>query len=185
MNFHEYRPLGLATVKPMEHEAQVKHAILGMITEIGELADNVKRNFVYEKPLDMVNGEEEIGDICWYLNLYCAEMDITGHELDVMRGKAKPCDTLLDAVLDIVKWLGLLGSAPTRWIVEGLVSTLTYLCLHFETSLDTALDRNIAKLKKRYPDNYSNEAALARADKASNDPEPARVDMSYPAETNS
>lgn len=47
------------------------HMILGMLTEIGELADVFKKNIAYQKPIDWINVEEEIADILWYLCNFC------------------------------------------------------------------------------------------------------------------
>src|SRR6476620_2519605 len=43
------------------------HASLGMVTELGELADVFKKHLFYGKPIDWVNIEEELGDLFWYL----------------------------------------------------------------------------------------------------------------------
>lgn len=43
------------------------HALLGIVSEAGELADQLKRHIIYEQPLDRNNVLEEIGDIEWYL----------------------------------------------------------------------------------------------------------------------
>jgi NTP pyrophosphatase (non-canonical NTP hydrolase) len=42
------------------------HALLGMMTELGELADVFKRHIFYGKPIDWVNVKEELGDQSWY-----------------------------------------------------------------------------------------------------------------------
>lgn len=47
------------------------HMILGLTTEVGELADIFKRELAYKKEIDKVNVEEEIGDILWYLINFC------------------------------------------------------------------------------------------------------------------
>lgn len=56
------------------------HAAIGCATEAGELLDQVKKHLFYGKPLDLVNLQEEVGDICWYLNLLCAWMGTTLEE---------------------------------------------------------------------------------------------------------
>lgn len=43
------------------------HAELGLITELGELNDIVKKHVFYGKSLDTINMVEELGDIMWYL----------------------------------------------------------------------------------------------------------------------
>jgi NTP pyrophosphatase (non-canonical NTP hydrolase) len=47
------------------------HYLIGMMTEIGELIDPFKKNMAYEKPIDYVNIQEEVGDLMWYLANFC------------------------------------------------------------------------------------------------------------------
>lgn len=63
-----------------EANEDLLHAALGCSTESGELLDAVKKHLFYGKPLDIVNLQEEVGDICWYLNLLCAWMGTTLEE---------------------------------------------------------------------------------------------------------
>lgn len=46
------------------------HAVIGMQTEIGELADAIKKRVFYGKALDSVNILEEAGDLEWYFALF-------------------------------------------------------------------------------------------------------------------
>lgn len=46
---------------------ELLHASLGMVTEAAELADMLKKHVFANKPLDMVNAEEELGDELWYV----------------------------------------------------------------------------------------------------------------------
>lgn len=45
------------------------HSVLGMVTESGELADQVKKHLFYGKPLDVTNLIEELGDLLWYVSI--------------------------------------------------------------------------------------------------------------------
>jgi NTP pyrophosphatase (non-canonical NTP hydrolase) len=45
------------------------HAQLGLCSEIGEYADQLKKAIFYGKPLDKINLSEESGDLLWYLAL--------------------------------------------------------------------------------------------------------------------
>lgn len=47
------------------------HMILGLTTEVGELADVFKKNIAYGKEIDWVNCQEEVGDLMWYLINFC------------------------------------------------------------------------------------------------------------------
>ncbi len=95
--------------KPLTHKQfELVHAVLGLVTELGELADPIKKHVIYGKPLDEVNIEEEAGDMDWYASL------------------------LLTAIHS------------------------------FRSDIMSA---NIAKLKRRYPAGYSDQDAIAQADK--------------------
>lgn len=45
---------------------QLIHAFLGLASEVGELADMLKKHIIYGKTLDEVNVLEEVGDLAWY-----------------------------------------------------------------------------------------------------------------------
>lgn len=48
---------------------RLEHGIMGIVTEAGELMDQLKKHIVYGKDLDLVNLAEETGDVFWYLAL--------------------------------------------------------------------------------------------------------------------
>lgn len=104
----EYQELASRTEKPLAFPDRLNHGMLGIITEAGELGDAIKKFTIYDKPLDISNIHEEVGDLFWYIAVICNTCNI---------------------------------------------------------SMEEAIADNIAKLQKRYPEKYTNEAALARADK--------------------
>jgi NTP pyrophosphatase (non-canonical NTP hydrolase) len=85
--------------------SRMMHAVLGMITELGELCDPLKKHLIYGATLDTKNLAEEIGDQAWYSNLF------------------------IDAL---------------------------------EVRLASIWERNIAKLRARFPDKFTEEKALNR-----------------------
>lgn len=52
------------------------HALLGMSSETGEFADALKKHIIYNKPLDIINLQEELGDKMWYISLACSALGI-------------------------------------------------------------------------------------------------------------
>lgn len=57
------------------------HAILGMMSELGELADCIKKHVIYEQTLDMENMKEEGGDLEFYfkqlrLEIRCSRIEM-------------------------------------------------------------------------------------------------------------
>lgn len=76
MNSLEYQKLVQRTKSEMrihvgKHNEDLLHATMGAATEAGELLDAVKKHLFYGKPLDMINLQEEVGDILWYLAVLC------------------------------------------------------------------------------------------------------------------
>ncbi len=84
---------------------RLEHSMFGLVTEVGEFADALKRAKIYGKAIDKVNLAEELGDILWYMSL-------------------------------ALKDLGL--------------------------SYEQVMDINIAKLKARFPDKYTDDKAINR-----------------------
>lgn len=54
-----------------DHKFNLNHALHGLASETGEIADTIKKHIIYEQPLDVGNLEEEIGDLLWYVALLC------------------------------------------------------------------------------------------------------------------
>ncbi len=70
--YHEFVK---ALVKPPEtikksltdHKVDLLHAVLGIAGEAGELVDAIKKHVIYNKPLDVPNVVEELGDLEFYM----------------------------------------------------------------------------------------------------------------------
>lgn len=60
--------------------ARILHALLGMISETGEIADAVKRHIIYGAEWDRINMVEESGDRSWYENLFLAAVQSSWEE---------------------------------------------------------------------------------------------------------
>ena len=76
-----------ALVKPGEDilssltasKANLLHMVMGISGEAGELLDAIKKHVVYNKPLDLENVVEELGDIAFYIEGLIQELGLT-HE---------------------------------------------------------------------------------------------------------
>lgn len=72
MNLKEYRRLARTTRKNLLMDRMDDlHMILGLMTEIGEVADIFKKQIAYGVEPDWVNVQEEIGDFLWYVVNFC------------------------------------------------------------------------------------------------------------------
>lgn len=85
MNFHEYQLAALRTARHMPTQTlDLVHAALGIQTEAGEYATEVKRLFAYNKPLteEMVNHmAEELGDVLWYIAIAAEALGVPMNSL--------------------------------------------------------------------------------------------------------
>lgn len=59
-----------------DRNIRLLHGSIGLETEAGEIADQLKKHIFYGKDLDTVNLEEEIGDMFWYCALMCDELGV-------------------------------------------------------------------------------------------------------------
>ena len=106
MNLKTYSKLAKRTLSPIDGVLlNVVHMLLGMSTELGELQDQYKKYIAYGKQLDLINVQEEVGDLMWYIINLCTMLDF---------------------------------------------------------DLEKILDQNIAKLKTRYPEKFTEHQALNR-----------------------
>ncbi len=60
-------PITPALQTRLRDTPRLVHAVLGLLTEAGELADPIKKHIFYGRPVDAINLREEIGDCLWYL----------------------------------------------------------------------------------------------------------------------
>jgi len=61
-------------------QAHGMHMAIGIAGEAGELLDAIKKNCIYQKPLDTENVLEELGDIEFYLEGLRQSLGITREE---------------------------------------------------------------------------------------------------------
>lgn len=72
MNLDEYTEwTGITCANLKNNQLDNIHMLFGMTTEIGELVDVFKKELAYEKEIDWVNVQEEIGDIMFYIASFC------------------------------------------------------------------------------------------------------------------
>lgn len=65
------------------------HAILGLFTEIGELANAYMKYVIEGTPIDWPNIAEESGDLCWYMALLARAQGYTSFDEFMAGNKAK------------------------------------------------------------------------------------------------
>jgi NTP pyrophosphatase (non-canonical NTP hydrolase) len=63
------------------HQAHILHMAVGICGESGELIDAIKKNWAYNKPLDIENVMEELGDIEFYMEGMRQALHLTREEV--------------------------------------------------------------------------------------------------------
>jgi NTP pyrophosphatase (non-canonical NTP hydrolase) len=169
MRLHDYQKAAARTIstdfhimsgKGVENDYDLIHACLGLSSEIAEIA------FDQENKL---NVHQEIGDGMWYTALGCTAIGIDMEDLDL---DFENDDTLMDLVVqsgiiaDKIKRTLFYGAELDRDIIIRcfgcIVKSLDTLAVTYGTTLETCMEKNIAKLKTRYPEKFTAEAAINR-----------------------
>lgn len=57
------------------------HAVVGLVTEAGEMMDMLKKTVFYGKDFDRTNLIEELGDMMWYAAILCSANGIDFSEV--------------------------------------------------------------------------------------------------------
>ena len=193
MNLIDYMPLAMRTEKQLPTNERLQHGCLGLITEAGEIVTEIKRTEIYKKELSedrMVHICEEIGDIVWYVAIFVNVLQIEPSTLEYQPRMPRPeegedSDKMVVLSMVLGEHIGRICFGVMKCEMQGVVTLedkglisasigmVLEICRiaaeHCNSTLEKCLEDNIAKLRIRYPDAYSNEAAEARADKAGAD----------------
>lgn len=187
MNFQEYTPLALRTAPPVESAwRDIEHCLFGLTTEIGEFTSEVKRIHFYCKEMSaemVAHMREELGDTLWYLPVGLRGLASFGvNGLPVLSERAdKNVRQAASSLPGCVEVLTMFAGAfavefhAERYVqgasymqmgraLTGVLATVEHAALLLGTTGDQLRVDNIAKLRKRFPEGFSGEAAEARAD---------------------
>lgn len=153
-------------------DARVEHATLGLIGELGELADAWKKHLIYDQPFDCENAIEELGDLCFYAQMLVNELEggmswtffcpaPDGKDWHLERSITRYLFEMADTIGSI--------AGEEEDIVdctEHLGCLLIGLALSLDSTPEEVVRLNMEKLSKRYPDKcFTTEHAKLRLDK--------------------
>jgi len=173
----EYQGLAARTCPTLEGEGvNERHMNLGVITEIGEAMDIFKKFLAYKKPMDLVNLGEELADMAWYIVNKCRfEELILDDNFDEVLAETKelveermftkadlPAELKAEAILTLIL---VPYCAPTNNMFSAPIvqlAMLHHIASWFDLDFFQCLTNNIEKLKVRYPEKFTEEAAQNR-----------------------
>lgn len=178
----EYQQLASRTCPDLgSPERNMFHMNSGIITEVGEAIDPIKKFIAYNKPIDVVNIGEEIADCAWYI-ANRARLFLTEEENEIIWGNMNvftECmkdfeshsklhiDSLIGAA-DALSGITTIGNIDSiehnnfsRIGIPDIV-ILHKVADYFKLDFWQLLTNNISKLQVRYPEKFTEEAALNR-----------------------
>lgn len=174
----EYQGLAARTCPDLSTEEGLneRHMNLGVITEIGEALDIFKKFMAYKKPMDLVNLGEELADISWYIVNKCRfqELALEDNFDEVLAEVTELVDTKMftvDTLTSEVKAEAILTlilsvyCTPINNLFNAPIIQLGFLhkiASLFDLDYFQCLTNNIEKLKIRYPEKFTEEAAQNR-----------------------
>ena len=156
-----------------QHSKNMLHAVMGLDTECGELLGVATQIFKNEE-LDLVNIKEELGDIMWYIAIFDREFPVDptqfrGPDLGAIENVAYAIISLTQKsteMLDLMKKYTFYGKGVNSQEFDKLRIDIKHHVSAIAFTLGFALEdiaqTNIDKLKARYGDKFSEEAAINR-----------------------
>lgn len=160
MNLKTYIELSERTLIDKGQMMNLLHAQMGIMTECGELADQIKRHLFYGTELDIVNVKEEIGDIMWYTAILFRRDKIFSlnynysfdNDIKDLPEVFKVLSTIIEMSQDLDEYE----------VSENIYYGLLYIVKYFKLDIEDILEKSINKLLARFPDKFSEHHAVNR-----------------------
>ena len=182
-SLEEYRLLAARTLPDLGSIGNnLLHMEAGIAGEfLGETVDILKKTFAYKKPLDKVHLGEELADTVWY----CVGVET----INKLHGTIIPFDEEAIASAENIKNQTITNikesveiggnsietdclriilankravDSTNKGAILAVIGICMGICELLEIDFWQALTNNISKLQVRYPEKYTNEAALNR-----------------------
>lgn len=168
MNIREYQVEASRTCSDLGEKLNLAHMVLGICSEEEELYRAFVKN-------DLVNIQEEQADKFWYLANYCNFRNYNLQELyeDMSNFEQEDWETetsveivhlskLQDYVKKYIAYDKPIDRQQEKNSLKAIIWSICETLYEQEIELETILERNIAKLKARFSDKFTQEAALNR-----------------------
>ena len=181
MIFNDYVKLATrteSTAKDLNDlNLRLLHAALGMATEIIELEEDFFKVKYKNFALDHINVKIECGDVFWYIAIAADVLNLNiteifknpQYRLEISTTPPYHSEMVKIEVgnfLDIIKrhifYRKLYNIDKIKEILTNITIEMCKLVYSLNFDLDDVLEKNISKLRSRYPDKYSDILAIER-----------------------
>ena len=162
MNFNEYTKLSERTDnKLLTIEERVTNYSLSMCEEVGEIISLLKKYWWHDHTLDIEELMKEFGDCFWYISQIKRLNDFTFYEVNINKDSFERKQDALEA---LVVESGYYMHLKTNYELNRVYWTLRAFLEMFDIKFAMVLERNIAKLEKRYPEKFNSVDSVKRVD---------------------
>lgn len=160
------------------HFIDILHGVFGIAGEISEIHEAFDDVFYDDRHVDLVNLQEEMGDICWYIaNLSNALGYTPSWEYYPNKGDGKPdYASFLIKVNKLSKISGKMVDSCKRKVyygveideesfkthIDSIIKVVCQACENLTTTLENVQEKNVNKLRERYGDKFSEKSATER-----------------------
>jgi len=154
------------------------HMASGILTEIGEIQDIFKKKLAYNKEIDLVNLGEEAADVAWYLvnKAFLVNIELEEFTIEEANKMIKPqtdgemFKDMNDDERDLSFCMSLCLHLSASLIEpkagledpQAALIALAVICDTYGIDFFEQLDKNINKLKVRFPDKFDENLAINR-----------------------
>lgn len=166
MNLKEYQEQTKRTCPSLDNDLDIPHMIYGMMSEIPELIQACNEQ-------DNIGVGEELTDLMWYISNYCTFNNIELNDLII---DVPTPSKNLSITEGLMYWIGELADLNKKEIaykktysletelnvLQNLFYWIQVFYVRYNLDMYECLNKNIAKLKQRYPEKFSTEHALNR-----------------------
>lgn len=146
----------------------VESAELGLLGEAGEVCDLVKKSLERRELLHNGKMVEELGDVLWYLmalTLKYPKLQLSMEKWNQPSPISSIDYTLSFHCVELVqRCSGLVSDCYGKLTLSVVLVEVDALLGMIGSNRSECMERNVEKLRKRYPDGFSAAASKARAD---------------------
>ena len=140
------------------------HMVLGMNTEIVELGEAIQKS-------DAVNIQEELSDFLWY---FCNYQTFRGYSefnneednsVENLLGILKLYNSvseLQDLIKKFIAYNKQIDETNEKHLLNQIYNYILTFAYSYNVNIEEGLEKNIAKLKARYPEKFDENLAINR-----------------------
>ena len=171
-SFAEYTLLASATDNPACMNKE-RHYLLGISSEIGEMCSCLKKFVGYNRPLDIVNLGEEMGDILWFIS-QLVQLKYPNGPISKMVFEKEEERENLDRETTLFEGIMQLNLIFARIIwsekedknyqqeLYDMVNVLSFIGKLYDFNLAQLAWINIQKLAVRFPEKFDSQREMMR-----------------------